>query len=202
MPCVTRIRTSSSKTQKVAVSKDDGWRPLALREGPLSHEEDTQIKALESQRCILLKERNHSHEDHVGDREFCSWHHFNMAHALVLVSEAIKILTAKTAADRQWNKLQKLPAWSTSKDKSEQDVINEAKVNNRKVHFATVMDACHLKHSELAEHLRINKGSVVLRGETVNDDTGVYAVFTEQGSSASLMTAAKVLDSISWFLGM
>ena len=34
----------------------------------------------------------------------------------------------------------------------------------------------------------------MLRGDTVKDDSGAYAVFTEQGSSASQMTAAKVMD--------
>ena len=40
------------------------------------------------------------------------------------------------------------------------------------------------------------KGRVVLRGDIVKDDSGAYAVFTEQGSSASQMTAAKVMDVI------
>ena len=42
---------------------------------------------------------------------------------------------------------------------------------------------------------------VVLRGDMVKDDSGSYAVFTEQGSSASQMTAAKVMDIISRLLG-
>ena len=37
----------------------------------------------------------------------------------------------------------------------------------------------------------------MLRGDIVEDDSGSYAVFTEQGSSASQMTAAKVMDIIS-----
>ena len=41
------------------------------------------------------------------------------------------------------------------------------------------------------------KGRVVLRGDIVKDDSGSYAVFTEHGSSASQMTAAKVMDVIS-----
>ena len=40
------------------------------------------------------------------------------------------------------------------------------------------------------------KGRVVLRGEIVKDDSGVYAVFTEQGSTASQMTAANVMGVI------
>ena len=41
------------------------------------------------------------------------------------------------------------------------------------------------------------RGRVVLRGDIVKDDSGSYAVFTEQGSSASQMTAAKIMDIIS-----
>ena len=53
------------------------------------------------------------------------------------------------------------------------------------------------KNAELeAKHLKY-KGRVVLRGDIVKDDSGSYAVFTEQGSSASQMTAAKIMDIIS-----
>ena len=38
------------------------------------------------------------------------------------------------------------------------------------------------------------KGRLVLRGDSVEDDSGAYAVFTEQGSSAFPMTAPKVMD--------
>ena len=41
------------------------------------------------------------------------------------------------------------------------------------------------------------KGRVVLRGDIVKDDSGSYVVFTEQGSSAPQMTAAKVMDIMS-----
>ena len=40
------------------------------------------------------------------------------------------------------------------------------------------------------------KGRVVLRGDIVKDDSGVYAAFTEQGWSASQMSAAKVMDVV------
>ena len=42
-----------------------------------------------------------------------------------------------------------------------------------------------------------HEGPVVLRDDIVKDDSGSYAVFTEQESSASQMTAAKVMDIIS-----
>ena len=59
------------------------------------------------------------------------------------------------------------------------------------------MDICDLKNAELEIKYQKYKGRVVLRGDIVKDDSGSYAVFTEQGSSASQMTAAKVMDIIS-----
>ena len=59
------------------------------------------------------------------------------------------------------------------------------------------MDLSHLKNLELESKFQKHKGRVVLRGDTVKDDSGSYAVFTEQGSSASQMTAAKVMDIMS-----
>ena len=67
----------------------------------------------------------------------------------------------------------------------------------RKVHIASLMDLCHLKNSELEPKFQKYKGRVVLRGDVVNNDSGSYAVFSEQGSSASQMTAAKIMDIIS-----
>ena len=59
------------------------------------------------------------------------------------------------------------------------------------------MDICHLKNAELEAKHQKYKGRVVLRGNIVKNDSGSYAVFTEQGSSASQMAAAKVMDIIS-----
>ena len=80
-------------------------------------------------------------------------------------------------------------------------MIDEARTSGAKVDFASLTDICHLKNAELeAKHLKY-KGRVVLRGGIVKDDSGSYAVFTEQGSSASQMTAAKIMDIISGLPG-
>ena len=70
-------------------------------------------------------------------------------------------------------------------------MIDEATTKGAKVHFASLMDICNLKNAELEAKHRKYKGRVVLRGDVVKDDSGSYAVSTEQGSSASQMTAAK-----------
>ena len=76
------------------------------------------------------------------------------------------------------------------------EVIAEAKNEGSTLHFASLMDLCHLKNTELEpQFFKKYKGRVVLRGDTVKD-SGSCAVFTEQGSSASQMTAATVMDII------
>ena len=54
--------------------------------------------------------------------------------------------------------------------------------------FASLMDICHLKNTELEAKHQKYKGRVVLSGDIVKDDSG---------SSASQMTAAKVMDIVS-----
>ena len=63
---------------------------------------------------------------------------------------------------------------------------------NKKVHFARLMDTCHLKNAKLEPKLQKYKGRVVLSGDIVKDDSGA----TEQGSSASQVTAANVVMDV------
>ena len=99
--------------------------------------------------------------------------------------------------DKEWEKLEKISAWNLTKVRSKKEVIDEARTSGATVHFASLMDICHLKNAELEAKHQKYKGRVVLRGNIVKDDSGSYAVFTEQGSSASQMTAAKIMDIIS-----
>ena len=114
--------------------------------------------------------------------------HYNLVHKFIPMPQAMKIPDAQAAVDKEWKKLEK--------SKSKEEVILEAQRDKKKVHFATLMDICHLKNAELEPQFPKCKGRVVLRGDIVRDDSGAYAVFTEQGSSASQMTAAKVMDAI------
>ena len=76
-------------------------------------------------------------------------------------------------------------------------MIDEARTAGATVHFTFLVDICHLKSAELEAKHQKCKGRVVLRGDIVKDNSGSVAVFTEQGSSASQMTAAKIMDIIS-----
>ena len=85
--------------------------------------------------------------------------------------------------------------------KSKKQVIDEARAKGKKVHFASLMDICHFTNAKLETKQQKYKGRIALRGVVVKDDSGSYAVFTEQGSSASQMTAAKIMDIISRLQG-
>ena len=55
-------------------------------------------------------------------------------------------------------------------------MIDEARTKGSKVHFASLLDICHLKSAELETKHQKCKGRVVLRGDIVKDDSGSYAV--------------------------
>ena len=77
------------------------------------------------------------------------------------------------------------------------EVIDEARTKGESVHVAPLMDICHLRMPIWRQSTKSTEGRIVLRGDKVKDDSRSYAVFTEQESSASQMTAAKVMDIIS-----
>ena len=91
--------------------------------------------------------------------------------------------------------------WQLTKVRNKKELIEEARNKGRKVHCTSLMDLCHLENSELEPQYQKYKGRVALRGDIVKDDSGSYAVFTEQGPSASQMSAAKVMDIISRLTG-
>ena len=124
-----------------------------------------------------------------------------LVHKFIPLPQAMKIPAANAAVDKEWEKLEKIRAWDLTKVRSKKEVIYEARTKGAEVHFASLMDICDLKNAELGTNHQKNTGRVVLRGDIVKDDSGSYAVFTEQGSSASRVTAAKVMDIISRLSG-
>ena len=107
--------------------------------------------------------------------------------------QAMKIPAAKTAVDKEWEKLEKISAWNLTKVKSKKQGIDEARTKGATVHFASLI----LKNAELEAKHQKYKGRGVLPNDIVKDVSWSYVVFTEQGSSASQMMAAKVIDIIS-----
>ena len=159
------------------------------------------VDADESTRPRLERAGHKPHQDHITAKGMNSMTHYSLVHKFIPMPQALKIPDAKAAVEREWAKLEKIPAWQLTKVWNKSEVIAEARKNGKIVHFASLMDLCHLKTSELEPQFHKYKGRVVLRGDIVKDDSGSCAVFTEQGSSASQMTAAKEMDIISTLPG-
>ena len=68
--------------------------------------------------------------------------HYNLVHKFIPMPQAMKILDAKAAVDKEWKKLETIPAWAMLRAKRE--VILGAK-RRTESQFATLMDICHLK---------------------------------------------------------
>ena len=155
------------------------------------------LEAGESTRLRMGESLPNHHEDHIAGKGNNSLQHHNLVHKFIPMPQALKTPDAKAAVEKEWEKLEKIPAWQLAKVRNKKEVIKEAKTKDIKVHFASLMEICHLKNAELEAKHQKYKGRVVLRGDIVKDNSGSYAVFTEQGSSASQMTATKVMDIIS-----
>ena len=68
----------------------------------------------------------------------------------------MKIPAAKAAVDKEWEKMEKFSPWNLTKVKNKKQVIDEAKTSGATVHFASLMDICHLQNAELeAKHQKI-----------------------------------------------
>ena len=78
-------------------------------------------------------------------------------------------------------KIGKDTGMATDETQKQKEVIDEARNGGRKVHCGSLMDLCHLNNSEVEPKFQKYKGRVVLRGDTVKDDSGSYAVLAEQG---------------------
>ena len=137
------------------------------------------------------------HEDHIAGKRVQFTTTLQFGSQIYSYASSHENPCSKGSSGQGMGKIEKISAWNLTKVRSKKEVIDEARTKGAKVHFASLMDICHLKNAELEAKHQNHKGRVVLRGDIVKDDSGSYAVFTEQGSSASQVTAAKVMDIIS-----
>ena len=96
------------------------------------------------------------HEDHLAGRGDNSVQHYNLVHKFIPDAASNEDSRCKAAADKEWKKLETIPAWDVKKVKSKKEVIKEAQ-KYKKVHFASLMDLCHLKNSELEPQFQMHK---------------------------------------------
>ena len=133
------------------------------------------VDADESTRPRLEGAGHKPHQDHITAKGTNSVTHYSLVHKFIPMPQAFKIPDAEAAVEKYYEKPEKIPVWQLTKVRNKKEVIEEARNKGRKVHFASLMDLCHLKDSELEPQYQKYKGMVVLRGDIVKDDSGSYA---------------------------
>ena len=123
------------------------------------------LEADESTRMRMGNSIPHNHENHIAGKGENSLQHYNVVHKFIPMPQAMKIPAAKAAVDKEWEKLEKISAWNLTKVRNKSKVIDEARTKDMKVHFASLMDICHLKHAELEtkhQNTKVEVYSVVI----------------------------------------
>ena len=111
------------------------------------------LEADESTRMRMGNSIPHYHQDHIAGKGENSLQHYNLVHKFIPMPQAMKIPAAKAAVDKEWEKMEKISVWNLTKVRSKKEVIDEARTKGAKVHFASLMDICHLKNAEFeAKH--------------------------------------------------
>ena len=107
------------------------------------------LEADETTRLRMGNSEPSNHEDHIAGKGENSLQHYNLVHKCIPMPQALKIPAARAAVDKEWEKLEKISAWNLTKVRSKKEVIDEARTSIATVHFASLMDLCHLKNAEL-----------------------------------------------------
>ena len=115
------------------------------------------LEARESTRLRMRESLPNHHEDHIAGKGDNSLQHYNLVHKFIPMPQAMKIPAAKAAVDKKCEILEKIPAWNLTEVRSKKEVIDEARTSGATVHFASLMDICHLKNAELVQSTKNTK---------------------------------------------
>ena len=127
---------------------------------------------------------------------------YALVHKPIKLIYAMEIPDAVKAITKEWDKLKNQKAWIYESVRKKSEVIKEARETGVGIHLGSVMCLCHLKNAQLDKKFWSYKGRIVFRGDNVKDEDGCYAIWGEQGTSASHMMASKVVDAVSHMPGM
>ena len=120
-----------------------------------------------------------------------------LVHTPVPIQQAMGIPQALESVDfDDWRELSKRKSWLLGTVQPRAKVIEHAKREGQTIHSGSLQDLCHVTHSAFHDSQRTYKGHVVLGVDIVREESGFYAMFSEQGTSASHIVAAKCMNAI------
>ena len=142
----------------------------------------------------MLKRSWRRPQEHAADRGHKSMSLLNFVHLPIHIPEAMTIPEVKAALGQCMGQMAKtLPAWQESKVRNKQEVIVESQNEGTTVPSCCscgLLSSRKFRIGQLDDKVQKYRGRVVLRGDAVKGDSGSCSELTEQGSSATHMTAA------------
>ena len=84
------------------------------------------LEASESTRLRMEESLPNYHEDHIAGKGDNSLQHHNLIRKFIPMPQAMTRPAAE-AVDKEWEKLEKIPAWDLTKVRSESEVIDEGR---------------------------------------------------------------------------
>ena len=94
------------------------------------------VEADESMRTRVEGAPHKDHDDRIAGKCLNSFSHYNLVHKIIPMPQAMRIPEAKAAVEKEWEKLEKIPAWQLTKVRNKKELIDEARTKGIKVHFA------------------------------------------------------------------
>ena len=93
---------------------------------------DCTVESHESTRQRAESLQSKYHEDHVAGKGFTSVTQDNVVHKFIPMPHATTIPDAKTAVDKEWKKLETIPAWDLDKSRARSRLFWKHKETKRK----------------------------------------------------------------------
>ena len=150
-------------------------------------------KPLNRQDCVRKNFSTELPEDHIGGRGDNSLQHYNLVHKFIPMPHAIKIPAAKAAVDKEWDKLEKIPAWDlTNSEVKKRWSMQQGRRAQKFIspHWWTSVIRKMPTWRQSTKNTKVELCSEAALWKMI---PVLMQSFTEQGSSASQMTAAKVM---------
>ena len=140
-PMAPAVPCKISKNSQLGATRGKSNEIKSKLKGILEDSESTRLRIGESL-------SNH-HEDHIAGKGDNSLQHCQFGTQIYSYAPSQKNPAAKAAVDKEWEKLEKIPSWNLTKVRSKKEVIDDTRTKGARVHFASLMDMCHLKNAEL-----------------------------------------------------
>ena len=115
------------------------------------------FEADESMRKRLEGTQHQDHEDHIARNGINSLNQYHPVHEFIVVPRTHENTRCNGSSGERMGNIGENTAWQLTKVRNKSEVIAEARNKGHTVHFASLMDLCHRKNSELEPKIKNTK---------------------------------------------